>query len=206
MAASKEMIMFFFCLHSSEDQTLPILRIPRYKTTLEVHGGWHHLVFLEHFPGWESKDQNLWDFSNHPVFNNCFTVSTILFRAEFLAKKVSGTPLKLDHGLVTYELPEVPWENLTLENPWLWYTPQIYRTSKTSSYVYYPHSQYFLKSTQSTLQFHSYWQDSITQHTSTERYAFHKRLWNLPIGLLQKSCQQHCLFCNVANKGISLEH
>jgi len=35
-------------------------------------------------------------------------------RPNFFRKKVSGTPLKLDHGLLTYELPEVLGENLAL--------------------------------------------------------------------------------------------
>lgn len=51
--------------------------LPRYKTTLEVHGGWHHLVFWKTFriqkketdpcliPGRKKAP-------NHPVFNNCF--------------------------------------------------------------------------------------------------------------------------------------
>ena len=106
-------VMFFLHLHSSENQTLRWFRgTKRHLKCTVVGTTWS---FGKLF-GFKERNRSMSHSGRKrlQIILSSTTVSTTLVRPNFFRKKVSGTPLKLDHGLLTYELPEVLGENLAL--------------------------------------------------------------------------------------------
>ena len=168
-----------------------------------MHGGWHHLVFWKTFriqkketdpcliPGRKKAP-------NHPVFNDCFN--------DTLSGQISsGKKFQELHCIwTTGWLPMNCQKSLEKTYPfvaWFYYLNLIPYNLKSTT-----QQQIQMQTilTPNTFEVNTNQHYNCTPSGKIQSLNIHVPT-NLPIGLLQKSCQQHCLFCNVANKGVSLE-